>query len=62
MVYTVVDVESLLAGTTGKIAGRIVDAESGEPLTLANVLIEGTSMGAASDFDGYQIWGLLRCS
>jgi hypothetical protein len=43
------------AGTTGKIAGRIVDGESGEPLPLANVIVEGTSRGAASDFDGYYV-------
>ncbi|UCE20255.1 MAG: TonB-dependent receptor [Gemmatimonadota bacterium] len=44
-----------LWGTTGKIAGRIVDTESGEPLPFANVIVEGTSMGAASDFDGYYV-------
>ncbi len=42
----------LLAGTTGKIAGRITDGESGEGLPGANVQIEGTSLGAATDVDG----------
>ena len=37
----------VLAGTTGKIAGRITDAETGEPLIGANVIITGTSLGAA---------------
>ena len=42
----------LWAATTGKIAGRIADAESGEALPGANVTIIGTDMGAASDLDG----------
>ncbi|MDZ7262037.1 MAG: TonB-dependent receptor, partial [candidate division KSB1 bacterium] len=45
--------ESLLfAGTTGKIAGKITDAESREPLVGANVVIQGSTMGAASALDG----------
>lgn len=43
---------SLYAGTTGKIAGKIFDKNTGEPLIGANVIIVGTSMGAASDVDG----------
>lgn len=43
------------AGTTGKIAGQLVDAESSEPLPLANIIVEGTTMGAATDFDGYYV-------
>jgi len=43
---------SLLAGTTGKIAGKILDAASKEPLIGANVIIEGTSLGAATDIEG----------
>jgi len=42
----------LQAGTTGKIAGRVTDADTGEPLIGANVLIEGTTLGAATDADG----------
>jgi len=42
----------LLAGTTGKIAGRVTDAGSGEPLASVNILLEGTNRGAASDLDG----------
>jgi hypothetical protein len=44
-----------IAGTTGKIAGRVTDAETGEPLPGANIEIEGTTMGAATDFDGYYV-------
>lgn len=42
-----------LAGTTGKIAGRLTDKASGDPLGGANITIEGTTMGAASNIDGY---------
>ena len=41
-----------LAGTTGKISGKIIDASNGEPLIGANVIIMGTTLGAATDFDG----------
>ncbi|MES2762387.1 MAG: carboxypeptidase-like regulatory domain-containing protein [Bacteroidota bacterium] len=37
---------------TGKINGKIVDAKTGETLPGATVLIEGTTKGASSDFDG----------
>lgn len=42
----------LKAGTTGKIAGKVTDAENGQPLPGVNVIIEGTSMGAATNADG----------
>ncbi len=44
---------ALLAGTTGKIAGRVIDKEAREGLTGANVVIAGTTMGAATDANGY---------
>jgi hypothetical protein len=47
------------AQTTGKIAGRVTDATTGETLPGVNVLIEGTTLGASTDFDGeYAIIGL----
>lgn len=42
----------VIAGITGKIAGRITDYETGEPLLGANVIIEGTIFGAAADLNG----------
>ncbi len=42
-------------GTSGKIAGIVKDAETGEPLPGVNVSIEGTTMGAATDLDGYYV-------
>jgi len=44
---------SAKAAVTGKIAGVVIDAETGEPLPGANVIIEGTTMGAAANPDGY---------
>jgi outer membrane receptor protein involved in Fe transport len=42
---------SAMAGTTGKIAGRVTD-NSGTPLVGATVLIVGTSYGAMTDANG----------
>ena len=39
-------------GNTGKIAGTIKDSQTGEPLIGVNVLVDGTSMGAATNLDG----------
>ncbi|HXG01527.1 MAG TPA: carboxypeptidase-like regulatory domain-containing protein, partial [Bacteroidota bacterium] len=41
-----------LAGTTGKIAGKIIDAATKEPLVGVSVLLEGTKLGASTDVDG----------
>jgi outer membrane receptor for ferrienterochelin and colicin len=40
------------AGTTGKIAGSVLDAQTGDPLPGANVIVEGTNLGAATDLSG----------
>ena len=42
----------VLAGTTGKIVGKVTDAKTGEGLPGANVMIVGTRLGAATDLDG----------
>ncbi len=44
---------SLYAGTTGKIAGRIVDADTEEPLIGANVMVDGQPLGASTDIEGF---------
>ena len=41
------------AGTTGKIAGEVKDAQTGELLVGANIQLEGTTMGAATNIEGY---------
>ncbi|MGE5364132.1 MAG: carboxypeptidase-like regulatory domain-containing protein, partial [Bacteroidota bacterium] len=43
----------VFAGNTGKISGRITDAATGEAIPGINIIIEKTSLGAASDFEGY---------
>lgn len=43
---------NLLAGTTGKIAGKIKDASTGETLPSVNVMIVGTQLGAITDLNG----------
>ena len=42
----------LFSGTTGKIAGTVTDANNNEALIGVNIVIIGTSMGAATDFEG----------
>lgn len=42
----------LTAQTVGKIAGRVIAAETGEPLVGANIVIVGMKMGAAADENG----------
>ncbi|NND24445.1 MAG: TonB-dependent receptor [Flavobacteriaceae bacterium] len=37
---------------TGKVEGTVMDGEFNEPLSFANVLIKGTTIGATTDFDG----------
>ena len=41
------------AGQTGKIAGKITDAKTNDPLIGVTVILDGTRMGAATDIDGY---------
>lgn len=43
---------ALTAGTVGKISGRAIDRETREPLLGASILLEGTSLGAATDVKG----------
>jgi len=45
----------LKGGTTGKITGLVQDALTGEGLVGANIVIEGTYMGAATDVNGYYV-------
>ncbi len=43
----------LLLGANGYIEGKIVDSKTNEPLSAANVILEGTSIGSVSDIEGY---------
>ncbi|NQT27236.1 TonB-dependent receptor [candidate division KSB1 bacterium] len=51
--------QGLWAGTTGKIAGIVTDASTGDPLAGTNVMVVGSNRGAAASFDGkYSILNL----
>jgi hypothetical protein len=41
-----------IAGTTGKLVGLVKSKVDGEPLIGANVILEGTGIGTATDLDG----------
>jgi hypothetical protein len=40
------------AATTGKIRGKVIDRETGDALPGANVMVVGTTLGAAADVNG----------
>jgi outer membrane receptor protein involved in Fe transport len=42
----------LFAGETGRIVGRVIDAQTQEPLSGVNVIVEATELGAATGDDG----------
>lgn len=42
----------LFASTRGKISGKVIDSQTKEPLPGVNVVIVGTTMGAATDSEG----------
>jgi outer membrane receptor protein involved in Fe transport len=46
---------NIFAGVTGKISGKVTDAQSGDPLLGINVIIQGTTQGAATGADGSYI-------
>ena len=49
----------VLAQTTGQLSGVVRDGETGETIPGANVVIEGTTQGASTNFDGeYRIIGV----
>lgn len=53
IVLIIIIISGLLkAGTTGKVAGKVTDASTGEVLIGANIVLVGTTMGAATDADG----------
>ncbi|MEM8487465.1 MAG: TonB-dependent receptor [Bacteroidota bacterium] len=43
---------SLALAQTGKIAGKVTDAATGEPLPGVNVVVEGSTRGATTDVNG----------
>ena len=52
LVCTVFLASNLIAQTSGKVRGTVTDEATGEALIGANVLIDGTGLGAATDENG----------
>ena len=46
---------ALLFAASGKLSGVVMDASTGDPLIGVNVVIEGTTLGASTDIDGYYV-------
>ncbi|MHB2148977.1 TonB-dependent receptor [Calditrichota bacterium LG25] len=44
---------TVFSGTTGKLAGVVTDAQTGQALAGVNVYLDGTSLGASTDGDGF---------
>ena len=53
LLLTLMSVSTVFAGTTGKLMGYVTDETTGEPIFGANIVLEGTYFGAASDDNGY---------
>ena len=54
LLYTILCCVGLVAhAQTITVKGTVVGAEDGQPIPGVNVLIEGTSMGSSTDFDGF---------
>jgi outer membrane receptor protein involved in Fe transport len=53
LLFTIPFIAPIYSGTTGKLSGTVKDADTGEPIPGVNVILEGTTFGAATDVDGY---------
>jgi outer membrane receptor for ferrienterochelin and colicin len=52
LLLLIINITVCFAGTTGKLTGKITDESNGEPIVGANIVIEGTRLGASSDVNG----------
>ena len=43
----------LVGGVTGKVSGKITDSITNEPLIGVNVMLVGTTLGSATEQDGF---------
>lgn len=43
---------SVAEAQTTKVRGKVVDAETGEPMPLVSIVFVGTTIGVTTDFDG----------
>ena len=53
LLVAVMSVLSSYAMAQTTVKGQLVDAETGEPLVGAAVMVEGTTQGSVTDIDGY---------
>ncbi|NOX89029.1 MAG: TonB-dependent receptor [Calditrichaeota bacterium] len=53
--FILIFLEFSFAGQTGKIAGRVTDASTGESLAGANIILKGYPLGGSTDLDGNYI-------
>ena len=52
IIFSLIQTVSVFAQET-VIRGKVIDAESGSPIPFANVVIQGTSIGSPTNFEGY---------
>lgn len=52
LVLLLVLVTHLLYAQSTRVRGKVIDAETGEVLPLANVFFKGTTIGVTTDFEG----------
>ena len=52
VLFLIIHTSFLHAATTGKIMGKVYDAETNEPLPGTNILVEGTNLGASAGLEG----------
>src|SRR5438105_4801692 len=50
--FSFIFISTLLVAQTGTISGLVTDAKTGETVVGANVVIQGTTVGSATDIDG----------
>jgi outer membrane receptor protein involved in Fe transport len=53
VLLTLLIAPTLILAQSGKISGQVRGGDTGEPLPGANVVVQGTSLGAATDLEGY---------
>ena len=49
---TLLNINLILCGTTGKLVGTVKDQETLEPLIGCNIVVDGTYLGASTDQNG----------
>ena len=54
-IFLCLPISVTFGGIVGKITGIVTDAENGQPLAGANIIVEGTTMGAAAGINGYYV-------